>query len=469
MSALATIAFVWPEFVHAADWLRYAVRTFKAQLFEQTYPDGCHTELSNHYQRITALEAQRFLELLDAAGRADLGQDIEPRVTAMWDYFAGVMRPDGRGPLNNDGGLERNGPALRKLGLADASPTRRCLFNPGKSGGPPSAPASRFFPWAGQAIARGEWGDSNAGWARLDLGPHGTDHQHRDTLALELVRGNRVLLADPGRFTYQPGPFRDYFVGPEAHNVLRLNGQGAVDPPLRADRPVPALAEARDGYQCFVGTASFPASPHLGRCSVPWTRALFYAVGRYWLVVDTVLAFGTHELVAGWHLGPECLASVYDGHLVTRNQTGPNLALIPSAEVDWEIELARGQETPFPRGWYSRNYNMKVPSSAAEFQLRIDSPLALGWLMVATPDNDAVAQCDRFALQCRLLTGSRGFEARVFDRDAGSRVETFNLDFGQLRAGSSEASNRVLREPQAAQGLVQPATSGVWSIRSERD
>ena len=61
-----------PEFALSADWLRYAVRTFKAQLGRQTYPDGSHTEMSNHYQRVTTTEAQHFVTVLQAGGRGPI-------------------------------------------------------------------------------------------------------------------------------------------------------------------------------------------------------------------------------------------------------------------------------------------------------------------------------------------------------------------------------------------------------------
>ena len=308
MSALAAIALAWPEFTASGEWLEYAIATFNSQLVSQTYPDGSHTEMSNHYHRVATLEAQQFLNTLSNCGHHALHDELRPRVARMWDYLAGVMRPDGYGPLNNDGGLDHNASSLRNFGLDEAAPERRYIATYGRSGTEPAGPSSRYYPWAGQAITRSGW-RHDAQWARFDMGPHGTDHQHADQLSIELMAGGRALLVDSGRYTYKPGPLRDYFIGAQAHNVVLLDGVGSIPPSDRIRAPMPALAHIGPRIQCFASQAKFPSSPGHGTGASTWTRALFYVEGQYWVVLDLLLAFGAREATVNWHFGPTCEGS----------------------------------------------------------------------------------------------------------------------------------------------------------------
>lgn len=461
MRALATIALAWPEFSKAPGWLDYAVRTFEEQLHIQTYPDGAQTELSNHYQRITALEAQQLWDLLAAFDLKQRAPKLGERLTLMWDYFASTMRPDGQGPLNNDGSLDQSLTNLRTLRGSTCSDRVRFIRSFGAEGEAPAPVASRYFAWAGQAITRDDWTNPHGRWARFDLGPHGTDHQHADYLNIELTAGRRTLLADPGRFTYKPGAHRDYFAGPAGHNVVRIDGQGTTEPPDKVAHPLPAIAEFAADTQCFAGRAAFPGNSVTGTPGVPWTRVLFYRPGEYWLVIDHIALNRSATVSAGWHFGPTCTVRTNGSSAMTDDTGKSNLLIKPAVPADWRLTLLRGQEHPEPRGWYSRNYNGIEPCTVADYQGPGSGPLTFAWLLLSLDPGAApgAAEIEQgVQLRCGCTRGDNRIWAELRDLPGvdGTDRYTFALDSGQLRTST---------EWIPPHGQLKPAGGGWEALR----
>jgi hypothetical protein len=380
MAALATVSVAWPEFRDSNTWLDYAARRGRRELFKQTYPDGAHTELSNHYQKVTVLEFQRLCDLLDLAEKPHEADAMRLRLKLMWDYFAGVTRPDGKGPLNNDGGLEDNAAYLRSAAAGHGRTDWLHIATRGRKGEPPANPPSRYYPWAGQAIMRSGWSD-DAQWARFDIGPHGSDHQHHDQLSLEVMAGGRMFLVDPGRYTYKPGKERDYFAGPEGHNVIRLDGIGSTPPPHRVKAPLPAVVVREPDYDYFAQTVSFTGKRWRGQGPRHWTRVVVYMRGSYWVVVDHLEVFGDTEVTASWHFHPDSTVALDGAIAWTTNRGTTNLALIPSEPSLWKVSNYHGQSEPDFKGWYSNNYNQRHPCTLLEYRTRIRSPTVFCWLL----------------------------------------------------------------------------------------
>jgi hypothetical protein len=379
--ALAVLAAAWPEFRRAAAWLEYAAGGACGTLLRQTYPDGAHVELSNHYHRVVLLEAERLAAVMSATGRPHQHEPVRQRLAAMWAYFAGVTRPDGYGPLNNDGDLEPNAWYLSQAGRALNHAHGPRPAAPGKEVSPPvNGPPSRYFPWAGQAIMRSGFGPDSQ-WARLDMGPHGTNHQHRDHLSVELFAGGRPFLVDPGRYSYQRGPARDYFRGPTGHNVVLVNGNGSVPPPNRARLPVETTAVSEADYDFFCGSARFRGRPLAGRRGCLWRRAALYLRGRYWIVVDHLTVDGPAEVAASWLFHPDCAVAVEADRVFTDDPGRSNLAVVPTAPSAWRLTLYRGLKEPRMRGWYSESYNRLQACAQAEYRASIRRPTAFAWIL----------------------------------------------------------------------------------------
>ncbi|MGF1485262.1 MAG: heparinase II/III family protein [Opitutales bacterium] len=376
MTKLLHLALLFPEYKNAPQWKAYALEKLKAETERQVYPDGAHKELSNHYQRVILRNYQRTYDLLVRAEETEALQWFRPRFEDMWDYFAWMTKPDGSGVLNNDSDREPNARILaagvRQFNRQDW----RYVATGGREGTPNEGPLSRVFPWAGHAILRDGWAPDSH-WAYFDMGFHGTDHQQYDRLHLSLSVGapgavSQNILVDNGRYTYRPGWERDYFVGPRAHNVILVDGQGSERPPLQALEPVPHYAHLEADYDFLRADAEFA---QMGR----HVRGVFHKRGEYWLIFDGLQVYGHHAAETLWHFAPEIELS-QDARGLRAEATGPKaggigLRMIPLPETDseWTLTLSTG--------WHSVEYNEKAEAPMATYASRLAGPRTVAWLL----------------------------------------------------------------------------------------
>lgn len=405
MMALMLIALAWPEFKSSQQWLDYAVDQLKEELFSQTYPDGVHKELSNHYQRVTLFSFQRALHLLEAGGRMDKYVLMRPRVEAMWDYFALVMAPNGNGPVNNDSGNESNANWMMAYCLNEYNrPDWVYLINSlyakveGAVAIQPEGYPSRYFPWAGHAIMRQNWG-RESGWAFFDIGPYGTDHQHNDRLHLSVSVGRRDFLVDSGRFTYQPGNVRDYYKGADGHNVVTLNGKSAQTGPLSVTEPMPVIADIGNDRDVFEACVYFDSQPLIGKGRPEHRRRVEYFKNGYksgyWIVSDTLKNFGFGKWETLWHFHPQCKLLIEGVNVRTTFDKGVNLALIP-VNFEPDIRLLRGATAPKHQGWYSARFNQQEPAPVVIYETLARSPRQQVTLILPFADGDTVPEVEWF-------------------------------------------------------------------------
>ena len=389
--ALAKLAVVWPEFRDAPAWLHESAQEVSRELLDQTYPDGAFKELTNLYQSVILVDAQNFLTLMAASGHAAEADAVRPRVLAMWRYFAGVTKPDGFGPLTNASDEVNNFSLL--LGADGVTPAVPGLDPAELALARNRPPRSQFFPWAGAAVMRGGTGAS-AQWALFSAGPYGTSHQHDGHLDLALFAGGRDLLVDAGRYTYQPGPWFDYFKGPRSNNVLLLDGRGAEPPPNAAlGQPLPVTARLTPGWDYFAATATFAADPWTGRGGACWTRGVLYLHGIGWIVIDELNAFGPVTVTALWHFHPGLTVEAGDGGLNARADGQSVLTLRELLHPDWHTALLRGVEQPIPAGWYAPHYNVKLPATQAELTTRLTHPTRYVWQLSPAGNGDWRVTC----------------------------------------------------------------------------
>jgi len=387
-AALAVIAAKFPDFAEASEWMRFARERTHRELFAQTYPDGSFKELTNHYQLIATRAFQRFLDVVDAdpgegqgdqsVGDAQL-EAMRARVLAMWRYLAQVRRPDGTGPLNSASDLENNAAeALQQLGAA-AQPA-------------PYRIASVYFPWAGHCVMRNDYGPASD-WAFFDIGPHGSAHQHHDPLHISLALRGRDFLVDAGRYTYQPGRWRDYFQGPHSHNLILLDGAACEPPPNTVDAPllndVRLVAEADFAR----ARAWFAADAARGRGPVAHERSVvFVKEPRLWLVIDRIDAYGARTTTALWNFHPQWEQDAIAARMDVRALPVSAAAPAAGARIDLDRKWYRGQETPFIAGFRSIRYNEKEPAWQLRVSARIAGPTVFVWLFREPDESGAPAR-----------------------------------------------------------------------------
>jgi hypothetical protein len=183
---LGGVAFADPRLVDRG------VALLARELPEQVLPDGGHYERSPTYHLVVL----RDLLEVHATGAVDLGAPVE----RMRAFAAALARPDGAPALFNDGGV-------------DLAPT---LDLPE----PPRGLA--VFPETGYAVYR-----DDRTWLAFDCGAPAPGflpaHAHADALSFQLWWDGRPVVVDPGTYTYEPGPDRDWFRSTRAHSTVAVD------------------------------------------------------------------------------------------------------------------------------------------------------------------------------------------------------------------------------------------------------
>jgi hypothetical protein len=325
------------------------------------------------------------------------GQEMPREYTAglerMWNYTASVMRPNGTGPLNNDSDLYQYRPDVLKAAEQYNRPDWRFIATNGAEGTRPEGLPSVMFPWAGQLVMRDGYG-ADAQWAFFDIGPWGTGHQHNDHLHLSVTAGGRDLLVDSGRFAYggqTAAKFGPGYKGHSAgHNVILVDGCGQQPGPLRTEQPLaagdwritPEFDFARGSFEQFEGLEG----------QLRHTRALVYVRGFCWVVVDRIETDRPRRLEALWHWHPRCTVTVQGRQTESTDPDTGNLRIAPLGDVDWQVALVKGQDTPRVQGWYSPEYNHFEPSPAAVYSAQVSGSTAFAWVLI--PGQGAVPPMD---------------------------------------------------------------------------
>ena len=281
LKALAGLAVFFAD----SELLRRVLRRLRRQLAVQVLPDG------GHYERAPAYHCQVLADLIDVADLVTAnGGEPAPEITLaivrMRRWLGGVLSPDGRVPLLNDGY-----PVPRALVAA---------LRPGPAADQP------LLALRGSGLVLATAG----GWHLLaDVGAPCPDelpaHAHADTLGFVLHVDGTPLLVDTGTSTYAAGPARDYERSTAAHNTVGVDGADSTEVwgAFRAAR------RARvSGFAAFTsaGGVSVQAA-HDGFRRLPGRPCH----QRNWLLTagglqidDLVSGKGRHAVLIYWHLAP---------------------------------------------------------------------------------------------------------------------------------------------------------------------
>jgi len=429
--AIATTAAAWPELRRSREWLDFAVAKQREELEARVYPDGSQEELSNHYQIVVANHTERLANLLHYA-KHPAADEMYKWADLLWSAVAAVARPDGYGPLNNDGDLENN---FYQINIAREG--RLCAKVPFPAlPAIPLTPYRRELPWAGEVIL----GVPKVGQIFFNVGPLGSAHQHYDGLHLSLFVQDREVLVDCGRYTYKViDSWRKYFTGPWGHNVIIVDG-GL--PPLE---PLVGMREVKSDFQVqtsaavkteqawgevsFRGTGFLPSRPVTHRRSIVQLDSQPVC----WVVLDEIESAGSHRIEIPWHFHPSCHVQINPVTQVaeTVDPGHGNLQLVPvpvGNSMPDSVRLVKGQRWPFPLGWYSPEYNVKQASPVALYEKEISGSTILVWLLV--PVCGEVPQISACAT-LREISSRPYLNLKIKKISSGNFEESFSLPLGE--------------------------------------
>ena len=333
---------------------RFAVRNLNETFHRQIHADGSHEEHNPSYHRWMRDVFTDYWRL--SRKRPDLGLRIEPsRVVRMWDYSVASTAPDGGSIGLHDGSAWRPGP-----GHIDDLRRRSAVVREtgvGKQAWDCGSGPSRYFADAGQVFIRDSW-ERDATMIVFDATWWGGGHCHLSRNSVSLYAGSRMLLCDPGVFSYEMSDrYAPYGKSTAAHNTVNFAG-------MNQSESEPHVEHVHLFEDAAVVNASYEAGYWPGEYTWNWyegkhpglfgmhNRTLLWLGGRCALVWD-VLAFDREgqRYAAHWQLP----AGTHRADAAERQAwtTGPDdnvLVQLLSAGDDATLVVYEGQEVPL-RGW----------------------------------------------------------------------------------------------------------------------
>ena len=190
-------------------------------------------------------------------------------------------------------------------------------------------------------------------------------HGHADALSIIMSVDGHKVLVDSGTYAYHTErAWRDYFRGTAAHNTVTIDklNQSEIAGSFMwrrtaqarcelctSDETVQTVKASHDGYLRL-------EDPLFHRRQVELNIEPQQVV-----VTDNLICQNTHFVELNWHLAPDCLVVEENTVFrVTAGMTEIRFRLVGNANLS--AHVFRGSENPIC-GWYSDEYDRKVPTS----------------------------------------------------------------------------------------------------------
>jgi hypothetical protein len=204
---------------------------------------------------------------------------------------------------------------------------------------------SRGFPSSGYYVLA-----SGDGVALVDAGPHGWGrggHGHADALSLQWIAGACVWLTDPGTCLYpKDKPERDRFRGTAAHNTLEVNGVSQAEPTHSfawKSQPTTTVHRWHEGRDVTIFHGSHDGYRRLDN-AVTHNRWVITWADGVWLVRDTAVGNGVHQLDLRWHFAPGCQQV---GESVWSNaESSDAVSVAIASDGTWSARAETGEFSP---------------------------------------------------------------------------------------------------------------------------
>ena len=380
MTGVYVFAVTFPEFPDSEAMRREALKRFTAAARSQLLPDGLHDELSSDYHCVSYLTMARIFRLARAAGlECELPDDFRELLQRGAEGVLATTTPSFVQPCFNDSWAT---PASIVMGIAfEFFPERsdfRWAATGGREGAPPAGgTASRFLPYAGIAVMRGDWSPDSS-YLAFDVGPLGNCHEHQDKLSFTFWKGGEELIFDDGGGQYDDSEFRRYAISGYDHNTLLVDGLAQDrSAPRRSDRPIDAGWTTSPAGDFAFGVYDQGFGPKRAKLAVHRREIRFDRRADAFTVTDEATSAdgAEHEYTLLFQLDTTNVVVSADGRCL-RASYGPGRKW--SLEMTFDgasgVSTASGRTAPSPAGWFVGRDDTNVHPATTVF---VTAPRAL--------------------------------------------------------------------------------------------
>lgn len=375
-NGLGTIGTLFPELDEADEFRKVAFQRMNEELDRQVYPDGAQIELTPGYHQVSR---RNFMDLVEVTrmNNVSLPSEYMSKLKRMYTFNLKLMDPSGVLPPFNDAN-----PTKVTQSLTEAYQIwgdTEFLFGAtlGKKGEKPDF-NSNFFNYAGYYAMRSGW-DYLDNCLYFDAGPVGEGHIHEDKLNLYLYSKGRILLTEPGSYSYDKSRWRKYVLTTPAHNTIIVDGMyqhrgdipqsRLIDEPLKnpwVNTPLFDYGKGvySSGYQeCKYRKVQYSPIEYVGEKnqSKRHTRHVIFLKPHYYVAVDFLNGKGEHRYDAHFHLNAPAAELDKKTKVVhTSRYDKVQLGLYPLDVENLSGKIVKGQKDPI-LGWIPKE-NKPIPT-----------------------------------------------------------------------------------------------------------
>lgn len=368
-NGLGTVGILFPELKKATDYRNVAFERLNRELEIQVYPDGAEVELTPSYHQVSR---SNFMELAKLAqlNAIALPEGYLDKLKKMYSFNLNLMDPSGILPPFNDAGPTRTSSSLKEA--YDIWEDEEFLYGStrGKEGKKPGFD-SYYFSWAGYYVMRSGWEYSD-NCLYFDAGPVGYGHEHEDMLNMYLYSHGKILLTEPGTYSYDLSEWRKYILSTPAHNTIIVDGKEQHRADIPGSRLIkepfknpwvnsPLFDYGRGRYSSGYQENKYVAIQYQPReyvgakdTSVSHTRHVIFLKPFYYIAVDFLEGKGLHTYDAHFHLdAPDAKINKATMAVNTLRSDSVQLGLFPMDVEGLKVRIAKGQGKPI-LGWLPR-------------------------------------------------------------------------------------------------------------------
>ena len=405
MLGLRSIWSVLPETAETRAWGAYAIDGAVDYIDERVSSEGISLEHSPGYHEYVAST------LTSLTNTGLFGQALEARTEQMLSQLVWMVNPSEEF-VNIGDSAGTYSPGL--------SSTADFAASDGTSGEePPMAPVG--FPEAGVAVLRSPWSEhpyQSHSFVYFMAAFHSTVHKHADHLTFEWNDLGVPIVVDSGKYSYDAGPWRTFFMSTRSSNTVEIDGMDySLSHSCEFGSALRDWGSTPSGLQYVAGSLE-----HCG-LDVSHGRVIVLRPHRWLLVTDWLDGKTTPHVYRQWfgfHESAE-LQSLDAQSLVMRLGNGEEL-YVQAVGGATSIEHARGREEPDIQGWISHDYQERTPRESVAFVADADRTVLMALMTLSEPAEELQFENTEAQVSIQFALGTDDSERLVLRTDGSPTV-----------------------------------------------